>query len=201
MKTETRIISAERKTKETAVSLELELPRRRDIKLSIKGIPFLEHLLNGFAFHGNLGLALTAEGDVEIDQHHLVEDVGLVLGDAVFRYVETYGPVHRFGHAVIPMDDSLAETAVDLSGRPYLRFEAAFPQEYVGSLPTCLIEEFWYAFTTRSRATIHLIGRYGRNSHHLAEAMFKAAGKAFEAALAPVSATGGVRSTKGTLSD
>ena len=201
MKNEPRIISTERKTKETAVSLELELPRSRDISLAIRGIPFLEHLLNGFAFHGNIGLQITAEGDVEIDQHHLVEDVGLVLGDAVLRFIETYGPVQRFGHAVIPMDDSLAETAVDFAGRPYLRFEAVFPQEYVGSLPVCLLEEFWYAFTTRSRATLHLIGRYGRNSHHLAEALFKAAGKAFQAALAPVSDTEGVRSTKGTLSD
>lgn len=201
MKTEPRAIATERKTKETAVSLELEFPRTRDISLSLKGVPFLGHLLNAFAFHGNMGLTLTAEGDVEIDEHHLVEDIGLVLGDAVRRYIETYGPVKRFGHAVIPMDDSLAEAAVDLSGRPYLRFEAAFPQEYVGSLPVCLLEEFWYAFTTRSKATVHLVGRYGRNSHHLAEALFKAAGKAFEAAMSPVSGSKGVRSTKGTLSD
>jgi imidazoleglycerol-phosphate dehydratase len=201
VKNEPRKISAERKTKETSVILELEVPRSRDINLSIEGVPFFEHLLNAFAFHGNMGLVVKAAGDVEIDQHHLVEDLGLVLGDAVFRYIETYGPVKRFGHAVIPMDDSLAEAAVDLSGRPYLRFEVDFPQDYLGSLPACLLEEFWYAFATRSRSTIHLIGRYGRNSHHLAEAMFKAAGKGFEAALAPVSDTGGVRSTKGTLSD
>ena len=200
MKNEPRRISAERKTKETSVSLEIEVPRTRDISLSVKGIPFLEHLLNAFAFHGGIGLTLEAEGDTDIDPHHLVEDIGLVLGDAVSRYVGSYGPVKRFGHAVIPMDDSLAEVAVDFSGRPYLRFEAVFPQEYLGSLPACLLEEFWYAFATRSRATLHVIGRYGRNSHHLAEAMFKAAGKGLGTALRPA-ADEEIPSTKGTLSD
>jgi imidazoleglycerol-phosphate dehydratase len=168
------------------------------------GVPFFDHLLHAMAFHGRMGLSVAARGDLEVDQHHLVEDTGLVLGEALRRIVEGHGAVERFGHAVIPMDDALAEVALDIGGRPYLELSAVFPQERVGTFPVALIREFLRALAFRSGMNVHAAVRYGENSHHMAEALFKALGVALGRALAPRrgprgESTGGDMSTKGTI--
>jgi len=163
------------------------------------GVPFFDHLLRALAFHGRLGLSIKGQGDLEVDEHHLVEDTGLALGEVFARLLEQ-GPVERFGHAVAPMDEALAEVAVDVCGRPTLVFSGEFPQGRVGSFEVALLREFLAALAARARIALHASLRYGANSHHLAEALFKALGLALRRAYAP--AAGGASagmSTKGTI--
>ena len=173
------------------------------------GVPFFSHVLHGMAFHGGFALRVRATGDLEVDEHHLVEDTGLVLGECLRRLVEQHGPVERFGHAVIPMDDALAEVAIDVCGRPYLVFAADFPQERVGSFPVALVREFLGALANRAGINVHARVHYGDNSHHMAEALFKALGVALgraygrrrgpEGADTEGAAGTGQMSTKGTI--
>ena len=193
-------ITVTRTTRETDISLSL-LPAasgRGAVKTDTR-LPFFDHMLTAMAFHGGFGLQLTAQGDTGVDYHHLVEDTGLVLGEAFHRLLEKNTAVVRFGHFVIPMDDALAEAVIDVAERPCLVYHAQFPQEYAGDFPVALLKEFFYAFIQKARVTLHLICRYGDNSHHMAEALFKAFGKSLAQAYAPANTSREDMSTKGVL--
>jgi imidazoleglycerol-phosphate dehydratase len=194
----TEIINISRKTAETEISAELNLsPEVPEQDISI-GIPFLEHMLHAASFHGGFGLKIQAGGDTCVDPHHLVEDIGLVLGESFRSFFLTYRPLKRYGHAVIPMDDALSEAAVDVCERPFLVYKADYPQLFTGSFDISLLREFFLAFANKAQLNLHLHCRYGLNSHHMAESLFKAFGKAVAAAYQPL-AQAEERSTKGVL--
>lgn len=184
-----------RKTKETDISLTLNLDGG-PINIS-SGLGFFDHMLNSLAVYAGWGLELAAQGDLEVDQHHSVEDIGLVLGEALAAALGDYSGHARFGSSLTVMDDALAEVALDAGRRPYLCFQVTWPQARCGGFELCLVEEFWRALSHKAGLTLHIIGRYGQNSHHLAEAVFKGAGRALAQALARRG--GGVLSTKGVL--
>jgi imidazoleglycerol-phosphate dehydratase len=189
-----RRIETSRKTKETDVAVVLDLSGPGDIQVDT-GLPFFDHLLTSMAFHGGFGLSVKARGDVEVDAHHLVEDTGLVIGNALADILQRCQPVARFGHAVIPMDEALAEVAVDVCGRPTLGYRPRFPQARAGSFDLWLLREFFLALSNQARVSIHVDTRGAENSHHAAEAVFKALGKALAQAYGP----GRAMSTKGGL--
>lgn len=198
-----RVAERRRVTRETDVFVRLDLdagPRGEPGAVSTS-VLFLDHLLTGLARHGRLGLTIAATGDIEIDDHHTVEDVGLTLGQALLAALGERRGIARFGQAYAPMDEALARAVVDISGRPYLVYEAATVAipERVGHFDTQLIEEFWRAFTTESRLTLHLDVIRGRNAHHIFEAMFKAVGLALVSATRVTDPGGETPSTKGML--
>lgn len=201
--TPARVAERRRVTRETNVFVRLDLdggPLDAAEAISTS-VPFLDHLLSGMARHGRLALTITATGDIEIDDHHTVEDVGLTLGQTLLAALGERRGIARFGSAYAPMDEALARAVVDISGRPYLAFDmgAIVPPERVGHFDTQLVEEFWRAFATEARLTLHLDVLRGRNAHHIYEAMFKAAGLALATATRVIDAGGAVPSTKGTL--
>ena len=188
----------ERKTKETAITAELRLDG--DGASSIHtGIGFLNHMLEILSHHGGFTLELRARGDLDVDYHHTVEDVGLVIGECLAEALGDKAGITRFGHAYVPLDEALSRVVVDLSGRPFLSFDATFSSQRVGTFPTELFEDFFRALTDRARMTLHVDVLKGRNSHHIAETVFKAFARALRRACARSGA--GVASTKGTLSD
>ena len=191
-------ITVKRETKETKVSLTLLREGTKQIQVQT-GLPFFDHLLTSFAFHGRFDLTLEATGDLMVDPHHTVEDVGLVLGDGFHRLFETEAQVARYGYSIIPMDDSLCEAIVDVCERPYLVYRVAYPEPLAGTFPVSLLREFFHAFCHRARVNLHLLARYGENSHHMAESLFKAFGKALAQAYQPVGGSREGMSTKGTL--
>jgi imidazoleglycerol-phosphate dehydratase len=182
----TRKTQISRKTAETDITLTLD-PDAAVAGGIRTGVPFFDHLLLAMSFHGRLGLAVDARGDLDVDPHHLIEDVGLVLGQAFSGVMEKTGQVARFGHAVIPMDEALAEAVIDVCGRPTLSWVAAFPQPYAGAFDLSLLREFLTGLAAQARISLHVEVRRGENSHHMAEAAFKALGKALQAAYAPSS--------------
>jgi len=184
-----------RKTKETEISLSLCLDGG-DVSIST-GIGFFDHMLTAFAVHGGFGLSVEAQGDLLVDCHHTVEDVGIVLGKAFSEALGDKSGIARYGSFYIPMDESLAFASVDVSGRPFLVFQASFPQERVGDFDTCMTEEFFRAFAVNAGITLHARVEYGANSHHEIEALFKAVAHAMQLAVAQTQ--GGVLSTKGVL--
>lgn len=184
-----------RKTKETDISASLKLDGG-DVKIST-GIGFLDHMLTALGVHGGFGLTLEAKGDLYVDGHHTAEDVGIVLGKAFCEALGDKGGIVRYGSAFIPMDEALGFCAVDISGRPFLVFNAEFVNEKIGELDTCLIEEFMRAFAFNAGITLHLRCEYGKNDHHKAEALFKALAYALKTAVKPNS--GEIVSTKGVL--
>ncbi len=190
-----RSAEVRRVTRETEISAVLDLEGKGTVEVST-GIGFFDHLLTAMAFHGRMDLTLTAKGDLHVDAHHLVEDTGLVLGEALASVFSKTGAVARFGHAVIPMDEALAEVAVDVCGRPSLSYRADFPQERVGELDLCLLREFLGGLVSQARIALHAETRAGENSHHMAEALFRALGKALSQAYQP---DGGEMSTKGRI--
>jgi imidazoleglycerol-phosphate dehydratase len=195
---EGRRVSVARRTAETDIAVTLDLDGRgaADIRT---GIGFLDHLLASFARHGLFDLAVRASGDLEIDEHHTVEDVALVLGAAFAAALGDRAGIVRFGQASVPMDEAIATAVVDVGGRPYAVVNLAFRGERVGSLPTQLVEHALEAFARTSGTTLHVSGTC-RNDHHLAEAAFKALARALRAAVALDSRReGGVPSTKGSL--
>jgi imidazoleglycerol-phosphate dehydratase len=194
-----RLVALSRETKETSIELSLDLDSREAPRLELEGVPFFLHLLTAMSFHGGFFLQIKASGDIDVDPHHLVEDIGLVFGDALFRVSTDFGPVRRFAHRVIPMDDALSEVTVDTAGRPFLVYTADYPQARAGDFPLCLIDEFLTALCGRGRITLHAHCRYGKNSHHMAESLFKALGKAIGGAYALISPGFGTPSTKGIL--
>jgi imidazoleglycerol-phosphate dehydratase len=188
----------ERKTGETDIKVKVNLDGVGDYKLAT-GVPFFDHMLTALAKHGLLDLEVKAVGDLEIDAHHTVEDVGICLGRAFREALGDKEGIARFGSARIPMDEALAEAVVDVSGRPYLVYNASCPGTRVGEFETELVEEFFFAFAHNAGITLHLHLVYGRNIHHCIEALFKAAGRALRQAVALDPKVKGVPSTKGSL--
>ena len=191
---EKRTALCTRKTRETDVEVSLCLDGGA-VEVDT-GIGFFDHMLTAFAVHGGLGLQLRCRGDLIVDGHHTVEDVGIVLGDALAQALGDKAGIARYGSFYIPMDEALAFCSLDISGRPYLVFGASFPQERVGTYSACLTQEFFRSLATHAGLTLHLRCEYGSNSHHMIEALFKAAGHALRAA---VVRQDGTLSTKGTL--
>ena len=185
----------QRKTKETDITASLDLDGG-EVKVST-GIGFFDHMLTALAFYAGWGLELEARGDLEVDGHHTVEDTGIVLGQAVSQALGDRKGIRRFGSAYIPMDEALCFTALDFSNRPFLAFDAEMPQAMIGAYDSCLTQEFLRAFAVNSGLTLHMKCLYGRNAHHITEALFKSLGAAIREAVA-VTGTG-VPSTKGVL--
>ena len=190
-----RACSIQRKTKETQISVNLCLDGG-EIRIST-GIGFFDHMLTALAFYGGWGLELEVNGDLEVDGHHTVEDTGIVLGQALSRALGDRRGIRRFASAYIPMDEALCFTALDFSNRPFLVFDAQMPQPMIGGYDSCLTEEFLRALAMNSGLTLHMKTLYGKNAHHITEALFKSLGVAIKEA---VRVTGtGVTSTKGVL--
>jgi len=164
-----------RKTKETDINVSLTMKDNSAIKIDTP-VPFFSHMLNSFSFHGGFSLAIKASGDIEVDPHHLVEDCGLVIGSAFAQLAAQTGPVKRYGHSIIPMDDALSEVCIDACGRPYLVYNVDYPQNFAGDFDLSLIREFMQGFANSAKINLHCISRYGLNGHHIAEALFKAFG-------------------------
>ena len=186
-----------RKTKETEVELELELDGRGEADIQT-GIPFLDHMLHLFTAHGYFDLKIKAKGDLHVDQHHTVEDLGICLGQAFRQAVQERPQVRRFGSALVPMDEALAQVTLDLSNRPFLHFQVAFPPGGAALEPQ-LVKEFWRAVSVHGGMTLHITVPYGENTHHIMEAVFKAAGRTLDQATQPEPRAQGVPSTKGVL--
>jgi len=185
----------ERKTKETDIKLRLDLDGG-EVSIST-GIGFFDHMLTALAVHGGIGLSVEAVGDLFVDSHHTVEDTGIVLGQAFAEALGDKSGITRYGSASIPMDESLADCSLDISGRPYLVFNADFDSDKIGDFDTQLAEEFFRAFAFNAGITMHINLRYGSNDHHKCEAVFKSVAHALKTA---VSKNGyGVLSTKGVL--
>ena len=190
-----RISQITRETKETQITLSLNLdggPVQIDT-----GIGFFDHMLTAMAFYAKIGLELTARGDLHVDAHHTVEDVGIVLGQALKQALGDKVGIRRFASAFIPMDEALCHTALDFSNRAYLHFDAEMPQERIGEYESCLTEEFMRAVAMNSATTLHMRALYGKNAHHITEALFKSLGVCIQDA-AQISGEG-VTSTKGVL--
>ena len=193
-----RIGIGKRKTKETNISVTINLDGTGNNKIHT-GIGFFDHMLDGFARHGLFDLTVEAEGDLFLDCHHTVEDTGIVLGQAVLEAVGEKKGIKRYGHMILPMDETLALCAVDLSGRPYLNFQAAFQNDRIGDMDTEMVREFFYALSYSAMMNIHLKILDGENSHHMIEGMFKACAKALDMAVALDPRIADVLSTKGSL--
>ena len=190
-----RTAKLHRKTKETDITLSLSLDGG-GVAIST-GIGFFDHMLTSLAFYGGLGLELTAGGDLHVDGHHTVEDVGIVLGQALREAMGDKAGIRRYASAYIPMDEALCFTALDFSNRPYLVFDAPMPQGMIGGYDACLTREFMRALAVNAGLTLHMRALYGENAHHITEALFKSLGVALREA---VQVTGqGVVSTKGVL--
>ena len=193
-----RIGQGERKSRETEISVRLGLDGPGRAVLDVDN-GFFGHMLELLAFHGNLDLQMTARGDTHVDDHHLVEDAGICLGMALRQALGERTGLGRYGSALVPMDESLAEVALDVGGRPYLVFNAAFHREKLGDISTEMIEEFWRAVSVHGGLTLHINLRYGKNDHHIAEAIFKGFGQALRQAVARNRDSAVVTSTKGIL--
>ena len=193
-----RIGSIQRKTKETQIDVRIGLDGKGTFG-GQTGIGFFDHMLSGFARHGFFDLEVSVKGDLEVDGHHTVEDTGIVLGQAIADALGTKEGIRRYGHFLLPMDDALVLCAVDLCGRPYLNFDYTFPTEKIGDLDTQLIREFFYALSWSAGMNLHIKVLDGINSHHVAEAVFKAFGKALDAAVSKEPRLTAVLSKTGTL--
>lgn len=193
-----RQATVERKTKETDIFLNLVLDGTGTSEIDT-GIGFFDHMLEGFARHGFFGLEVKVKGDLHVDGHHTVEDTGIVLGQAVKEALGNKAGIRRYGSFILPMDDALALCAVDLCGRPYFCYECEFPAEKIGGLDTELIREFFYAVSYSAGMNLHIRMLSGVNSHHMAEAMFKAFAKALDEATGKDERIQDVLSTKGSL--
>ena len=193
-----RIGSCTRKTKETDISLTINLDGQGKTQIDT-GIPFFDHMLDGFARHGLFDLEVKAKGDTGVDSHHTIEDVGIVLGQAVTDALGGKAGIKRYGYFVLPMDETLALCAVDLSGRPYLKYSADFTVPRLGTLDTEMVREFFYAVSYSAAMNLHVKIMEAGNNHHMAEAMFKAFGKALDMAVSIEPRITEVWSTKGTL--
>jgi imidazoleglycerol-phosphate dehydratase len=190
--------SVERKTKETDIRLRLDLDGEGKSRIST-GIGFFDHMLTAFATHGRFDVDLRCKGDLHVDAHHSVEDVGIALGQALREALGDKKGIVRFGHAYVPLDEALSRCVIDLSGRPYLHYDVRFKARQIGTMPTELFEDFFWAMADHARLSIHLEAIRGRNAHHIAETLFKSASRALSMAVALDPRVKGVPSTKGTL--
>jgi imidazoleglycerol-phosphate dehydratase len=193
-----REASISRQTRETDIRLELKLDGAGEADVST-GIPFLDHLLDAFARHGLFDLSLKAQGDLEVDAHHTVEDVGIVLGQALRAAVGDGSGLVRFGSARIPMADARVSVDLDLSNRPFLVYDVELRRDWVGQFDASLVEDFLYAFATNGGVDLHVRRAYGHNVHHVVEAIFKGLGRALDRATALDPRIRGPLSTKGAL--
>jgi imidazoleglycerol-phosphate dehydratase len=188
-----------RNTKETQITVSVNLDGNGSAKLST-GLPFLEHMLDQIARHGLIDLDIVAKGDLHIDAHHTVEDIGITLGQAFARAAGDKAGIRRYGHAYVPLDEALSRVVIDLSGRPGLEYRVEYPRARVGEFDIDLVREFFQGFVNHALVTVHIDGISGQNAHHIAETVFKAFGRALRSALEPDPRMGGVvPSTKGTL--
>ena len=189
-----------RETKETKIRLALNLDGAGH-SASRTGVGFFDHMLDLLARHSLIDMSIDAKGDLEVDAHHTVEDVGIVLGQAIDKAVGDKRGIYRYGWAIVPMDESLAQVAIDLSGRPAFVFNVKFPRGTIGDFPVELIEEFWKSVATNARMNLHVTVPYGTNNHHIAEAVFKATARALRQAVTHDPRNpDAVPSTKGSLS-
>jgi imidazoleglycerol-phosphate dehydratase len=194
-----RKVTETRKTRETDISLTLELDGRGKYAVAT-GIAFLDHMLELMSKHGLLDLTVKAKGDVHVDDHHTVEDVGLVLGAALKRALGDMKGVRRYGSARVPMDEALAEVSLDLSGRPFLVYQVSYPKRSrIKGFDVDLVQDFLQALSTAAGMTLHVLVPYGRNTHHMVEAVFKALGRAVREAVEVDPRVKGVPSTKGKI--
>jgi imidazoleglycerol-phosphate dehydratase len=190
----------ERITRETRVVVEIDLDGTGKSDIST-GIGFLDHMLDQLARHGLIDLVVKAEGDLHIDQHHTTEDSGLAIGEAVNRALGGREGITRYGHAYIPMDETLSRVTIDLSNRPYLVWQVDLPRDKIGGMDTELFKEWFHAFAMEAGATLHVTNLYGINNHHIVESCFKGLARALKSAVTiDPRMTGMVPSTKGTLS-
>ncbi len=195
---ENRVAEIARKTKETAIRLRLGLDGSGRSEVST-GVGFLDHMLDLFARHSLMDLQVECRGDLQVDAHHSTEDVGICLGQALDRALGDRAGIVRYGHAILPMDESLVTIAVDLGGRPYWAWQAPMPSPKIGDFDSELIADFWQAVATQGRMNLHVLLHYGRNTHHVAEAIFKGCARALRDACATDPRDPGVPSTKGSL--
>ena len=193
-----RTASIERRTGETQVSIDINLDGQGAVRIET-GVGFLDHMLHLMARHGCFDLKAVAKGDLHIDSHHTVEDVGLTLGQALKQALGDKAGIRRYGHAIVPMDETLATVAVDLSGRPFLAWKAQIPNVMLGVFPAELGEEFFRAFSNSAQMNLHAIVHHGTNTHHQLEALFKAMGRALRMACEFDPRAPGIPSTKGVL--
>ena len=177
-----RIAKVERNTKETQITAEINLDGNGEASLKAD-LPFLEHMLEQVAKHGMLNLDINANGDLHIDAHHTVEDIGIVLGQVIDKALGDKLGINRFGSSYVPLDESLSRVVLDFSGRPGLEYNVTYPRSKVGSFDVDLIQEFFQGFVNHAKATIHIDNIRGGNSHHIAETIFKAFGKALKASI------------------
>ncbi|ABL00638.1 imidazoleglycerol-phosphate dehydratase HisB [Pelobacter propionicus] len=194
----TRTATIERNTSETRIRLTLNIDGRGETSIG-SGVPFLDHMLNLFARHGLFDLSLEACGDTQIDFHHTVEDIGIVLGEAFKQALADKQGINRYGQVTVPMDETLASAVVDISGRPYLVYNVDLPKAKVGDFDVELAQEFFQAFANHCGINLHINLLYGDNLHHIIEACFKAVGRAMDMATRLDPRVEGVMSTKGVL--
>jgi imidazoleglycerol-phosphate dehydratase len=188
-----------RETKETSIRVEVDLDNPSTLEVRT-GIGFFDHMLSALSVHGRMGLVIEAEGDLHVDQHHLVEDVGIALGTAFREALGSDPRIRRFGHAYAPLDDALARAVVDASGRSFLRYNAPISRLVVGEFETDLVREFFQGFAANARVNLHIDLLHGENAHHQVEAIFKAVALALRDAAAIDPSLGAAPSTKGTIS-
>ena len=194
----TREPTIERNTKETEIRLRLNLDGSGKGEIAT-GIGFFDHMLDGFSRHGLFDLSLNVKGDLEVDDHHTIEDTGIVLGTAIREAVGDKKGIRRYGSCILPMDESLVLCAVDLSGRPYFSFDGAFTREKIGDMATEMVREFFYAVSYTAAMNLHIKVLTPGNNHHMAEAMFKSFSKALDMAVSYDPRITDVLSTKGSL--
>ena len=194
-----RTAKVRRNTAETQITVEVNLDGTGVARLAT-GVPFLDHMLDQVARHGMIDLSLEAKGDLHIDAHHTVEDIGITLGQAVKAALGDKGGIRRYGHAYVPLDEALSRVVIDLSGRPGLEFHVPFARAMIGTFDVDLTHEFFQGFANHALVTLHVDNLRGQNAHHQAETVFKAFARALRMAMAPdARAAGGVPSTKGVL--
>ena len=193
-----RIATKKRTTKETDIEVTLNLDGTGNNQIDT-GIGFFDHMLDGMARHGLFNLTVKVNGDLDVDCHHTIEDTGIVIGQAILEAVGDKAGIKRFGHMILPMDETLVLSAVDLCGRPYLSFQAEFTREKVGEMETEMVKEFFYAVSYAAQMNLHIKVLDGGNNHHIIEAMFKAFAKALDEATSFDPRIAGVLSTKGSL--
>lgn len=193
-----REASITRTTKETDIKLSLNVDGSGEANI-VTDVPFFNHMLDAFTNHGKFDLTVDAKGDIEIDDHHTVEDIGIVLGQAFLKALGDKSGIKRIASVYVPMDEALAQVIVDISNRPHFEYRAQYPAANVGSFASDLVHEFLWKFAIEARITLHVIVHYGSNTHHMIEAVFKALGRALDEATCIDPRVKGVPSTKGVL--